>query len=158
MSTEPADEDRGRWSAEVQRRLGSGASLGVRARAAFEGRLGGDLAAAMVHRGPLAGHLARSLDARALTVGDHVLGDDLALDESTPAGTALLGHELTHVLQRETDTSGEVDAQLVERVLGDQAASPVPAPIVDPDVLAERVYQRIKAQLQRERDRAAWVG
>jgi hypothetical protein len=156
MSTEPADEDRGRWSAEVQRRLGAGASLGARTRTAFEGRLGGDLSGAMVHRGPLAGHLARSLDARALAVGDHVLGDDLALDESTPAGTALLGHELTHVLQREADTSGEVEAQFVERALTD-SAEPA-APVIDPEVLAERVYQRIKAQLQRERDRAAWVG
>src|SRR5579859_7959074 len=90
---------------ELHRRLGPGVRLGAAERTAFEGRLGGDLSAAMVHRSPLAGHLARSLGAEALSAGDHVLGDDAALDASTPAGAALLGHELTHVLQRSADSA-----------------------------------------------------
>jgi hypothetical protein len=172
MATEQVDEDRRRWSGaaqrrwghladELHRRLGPGASLGAGARAAFEGRLGGDLSAAMVHRSPLAGQLARGLGAEALSTGDHVLGGDDALDPTTLAGASLLGHELTHVLQRTTDASGELEAQVVERALTDEVhsaeAGSMAVAAVDPEVLAERVYQRLLDQVRLERDRAAWI-
>jgi hypothetical protein len=152
------DEHARRWSLlsdEVRRRLGPGAPLAAPVRTAFEGRLGGDLSGAMVHRSPLAGRLARSLGAAALTAGEHVLGDDEALDTETAEGAGLLGHELSHVVQRDSDGSGEAVAQVVERVIGEQPVAPMGA--ANPEELAEKVYQRLLAELWRERDRGAWT-
>ena len=129
--------------------------LAAPVRTAFEGRLGGDLSGAMVHRSPLAGRLARSLGAEALTAGEHVLGDDDALDAETPAGAGLLGHELSHVVQRDTDAAGEALAQVVERVIEEQPAAPTRT--VNTEELAERVYRRLLAELWRERERGAWT-
>ena len=125
---------------------------------AFEGRIGGDLSGAMVHYSPLAGRLARTLGAEALTAGEHVLGDDDGLDADTAEGAGLLGHELSHVVQRDTDGSGEAWAQVVERVIGEQSAAPAPTVKgVNPEELAERVYRRLLAELAREGDRGAWI-
>ena len=145
-----------RWSGlveDLRRRLGGGAGLGATDRARFEGHLGGDLSGVMVHRSPLAGHLARSLGASALTAGSHVLGDAAALDASTPSGAALLGHELTHVVQRSLD---EGEALSVERAVASDGGAP--APSIDKEALAERVYQRLMDQVRLERERAAWIG
>jgi hypothetical protein len=88
-----------RWSAlaeEVRRRLGSGAALQPSTRRRFEGQLGGDLGGVLVHRGPFAGYLAYEAGASAATVEGHVFGAGDALDDATPEGTALLGHEVVH--------------------------------------------------------------
>jgi hypothetical protein len=157
-----------RWgllAEDVRRRLGPGASLEPRTRSAFEGRLGGDLSSVMVHRSPLAGRLARSLGAEALSAGTHVLGGD-ELDASTPGGVAVLGHELTHVVQRDVADPGasEASAQLVERQLatdGTEGAAATGAASggagVDPDALADRVYERMMDQLRLDRERGAWI-
>jgi hypothetical protein len=168
MSDQPLDEDPRRWSAsiarrwgllteDVHRRLGPGVPLEPVARATFEGRLGGDLTGAMVHRSPLAGRLAHVLGAEALTTREHVLGDADALDAGTPGGAALLGHELAHVVQRDMTEAGEAAAQDVERAV---AADGQPAPggaagQVDPEALADRVYRRMMDQLRLEMDRGA---
>ena len=71
MHDEPeqhAIEHARRWYAlgdELRRRLGPGSGLDPNVRGRFEGRLGGDLSGAMVHRSPLAGHLARAFGAQA---------------------------------------------------------------------------------------------
>jgi hypothetical protein len=171
MANQEVDEDprrlsgelaRRRWSGladDLRRRLGPGAALDPNSRSAFEGRLGGDLSGAMVHRSPLAGYLARGLGASALSSGAHVLGDEASLDQSTPGGAAVLGHELSHVLQRDSDGDGEQEAQVIERALAEEGQPPAPAggSTVDPDALAERVYQRMLDQLRREHERAAWI-
>jgi hypothetical protein len=167
MTTGPVDDDPRRWSGDragrwsrladdVRRRLGSGTPLEAPTRATFEGLLGADLSGTMVHRSPLAGGIARSLAAEALTVGDHVLGDDTSLTTDTRAGLALLGHELAHVVQRDPDPAGEVAAQVIERHLGDPVSTIETSTQVDPDVVADRVYQKMMAELWRDRDRAAW--
>jgi hypothetical protein len=146
-------EDRSRdLGDEIRRRLGAGVALEPSVREQFEGRLGGDLSGVMVHRSPLAGHLARVFGAQALTTGEHVLGSDEDLDTGTPQGEALLGHELAHVVQRVDD---EPAAQAVEQTLLTSTVPGMPAAAIDPDILAERVYQRLLRELQLERERAA---
>jgi hypothetical protein len=145
---------------EVRRRLGPGVPLGSAERASFEGQLGGDLSRVMVHRSPLAGHLARVVDADALTADSHVLGDPSALDASTPHGLSLLGHELAHVVQRDVSEAGEAIAQRVEEdvaeaVAPDSGASAA-SRAVDTEALAERVYRRMLDELRRDRERGAW--
>jgi len=145
---------------DVRRRLGAGTRLGDDVRQTFEGRLGGDLSGVMVHRSPLAGHLARSLGADALASGEHVLGDADTLDESTPSGAAVLGHELSHVVQRDAGEGGEQIARVIEGAVGEAlgvAQSEVAGAPIDVDALVERVYQRMFDELRRENDRAAWI-
>lgn len=152
-----------RWNAlgeELRRRLGPGTGLEPHVRGRFEGRLGGNLAGALVHRSPLAGQVARVFGAQALTAGEHVVGAADDLDPSTTAGAALLGHELTHVVQRDTTPDGELAAQTIEREMGSDkntAASAAQAAGVNVDQLAERVYQLMVQDLLREQDRGAWV-
>lgn len=146
-------------AADVRRRLGRGARLGDDVRVAFEGRLGGDLSGVMVHRGPFASHLARTLGAEALSTGEHVLGGEDTLDPSTRSGAAVLGHELSHVLQRIQGEGGEPVAQAVEGALmaGAESRASEASSGIDLDALTERIYQRIFDQLRRERDGAAWI-
>lgn len=158
MTTEPVDDAPRRWSSlaeDIRRRLGPGTPLEAPARAAFGGVLGADLSGAMVHRSPLAGGIARSQAAEALSVGDHILGDEASLATDSRAGAALLGHELAHVVQRDSDPAGEAAAQLIERDLSSPATAPTAR--VDPEVVADRVYRKMMAELWRDRDRAAWL-
>jgi hypothetical protein len=160
MTTEPVDDDPRRWlrlADDIRRRLGPGTPLQAPARAAFEGQLGANLSGAMVHRSPFASVIARSQAAEALSVGDHVIGDETSLTTDTRAGTALLGHELAHVVQRDADPAAEAAAQVVERDISESASavSERSAP-VDPDLVADRVYRRMMAELWRDRDRGAW--
>jgi hypothetical protein len=158
----PGDDQRrfGYLAEDVRRRLGPGARLSDDARQAFEGRLGGDLSGVMVHRGPLAGHLARSLGADALSAGDHVLGGEDTLDESTATGAGLLAHELSHVVQRDSSEAGEHVARVVEAAVGGgpgAAQTATGAAPIDVDALVERVYRRMVDELRRDNDRAAWM-
>jgi hypothetical protein len=171
MTTQLVDDDPQRWpggrarrwgrlAEDIRRRLGPGAPLAAPARAMFEGRLGSDVSGAMVHRSPLGGAVARSLAAGALSVGDHIIGDEASLATDTRAGAALLGHELAHVVQRDADPAGEAAAQVIERDIGDPTSAPAAierSPKVDPEVVAERVYRKMMAELWRDRDRAAWL-
>jgi hypothetical protein len=162
QSLEPGAVQRrlGYLAEDVRRRLGPGARLGDDVRVAFEGRLGGDLSGVMVHRAPLAGRLARTLGAEALSVGEHIVGGHQTLDVSTVSGTAVLGHELSHVVQRTSSEAGEQHAQMVERAITDEAqagATAAPSAPIDTEALTERVYQRMIDQLRLERDRAAWI-
>lgn len=144
---------------ELRRRLGPGVRLAPEERATYQGVLGADLSGMLVHRSPLAAGLAYALEAEAFTVGQHVLGGS-ALGDGTPAGTALLGHEAAHSIQRDADGSaqGEDRAQSLEQLI--QMALNAPpsgeeAPL-DPEVVADRVYRLMKDTLVRERERGGW--
>jgi hypothetical protein len=160
MTNDPVDPDPRRWSRlteDIRRRLGPGTPLEAPARAAFAGRLGADLSGAMVHRSPFAGLIARSQAADALSAGDHIIGDETSLTTDTSAGAALLGHELAHVVQRDTDPASEAAAQVIERDISESASAVTGRSAqVDPDVVADRVYRKMMAELWRDRDRAAW--
>lgn len=182
-AAESSESHAARWFAlvgEVRRRLGPGAAVSPTARRFFQGHLAADAGGVMVHRGPFAGYLAAGLQAEAATVDGHVFGGDDRLAEDSPAGAALLGHELVHAtagqatLQRAAD-DGDGDADdddeerraeameaLVTEIVSDIEASPAaedPAPRVRPvnvAAVAERVYARIVDRLRDERERGAW--
>ena len=70
-------------------------------RAFFEPRFGRDLGDVRVHTGNEASESARSVNAHAYTVGNHVVfGAEQYSPESTD-GRRLMAHELTHVLQQQ---------------------------------------------------------
>ncbi|MEO7701243.1 MAG: DUF4157 domain-containing protein, partial [Opitutus sp.] len=73
----------------------------------MESRFGHDFSAVRIHSGPEAAASADAVEARAYTVGPHIVfgeGED-ALDE--PAGERLLAHEMAHVVQQTRGGSAE---------------------------------------------------
>ncbi len=74
-------------------------------RAVHEAWLGWDLGSVRVHDGPAAWTWTRRLGARAATLGRHIALSRAESGSSSPAGQALLAHELTHVVQQGTGLS-----------------------------------------------------
>jgi hypothetical protein len=77
-----------------------GVPLDDETRAVMERHLGHDFGDVRVHAGGQAAEAARSIKARAYTVGNHVVFGEGAYAPGTPVGRRLLAHELTHVAQQ----------------------------------------------------------
>jgi Domain of unknown function (DUF4157) len=73
---------------------GSGQPLPARLRQEMEGRFGADFSDVRIHADSAARASAAAVDARAYTVGNHIVTDDGSLDRHT------LAHELSHVIQQ----------------------------------------------------------
>lgn len=80
-----------------------GQPLSQSERSFFEPRFGYDFSGVRVHTGSLAAEAARSVQARAFTVGRYVVFREGAYAPGTRAGRRLLAHELTHVVQQGMD-------------------------------------------------------
>ena len=76
---------------------GPGTSMSARTRGTLESRLGVDLGAVRVHRGPAAHEAAAALGARAFAAGSHIW---LGRGESEE-DVGLMAHETAHVLQQD---------------------------------------------------------
>jgi hypothetical protein len=93
--------------ASILHRLGKGRALDPGVRSTMEGPLGAELDGVRIHTDPAAARLAGELDARAFTVGQHVAFAPGEFQPGTPAGDALLAHELAHVQQQAGATGVE---------------------------------------------------
>ena len=82
------------------RGLGGGAPLPTSERAFFEPRFGRDFSDVRIHTGAAADTSARSIQARAYTLGRDIAFAKGEYTPSTPAGRRLLAHELTHTVQQ----------------------------------------------------------
>jgi hypothetical protein len=146
---------------EMSTRLGAAAPLDAPIRRAFEGRLGTDLSATMVHRSPFAGRVARALGAEALSVGGHILGAADQLNAASPAGQALLRHEVAHVVQRAgsgvVDPAEEEYQALSSELASDDASGADGTGPIDLDLLTELVYRRWLDEVRLEGARAGWL-
>lgn len=80
--------------------LGGGQPLSASVRSFFEPRFGYDFADVRVHTGARADEAARSVNARAFTVGRDVVFRSDTYRPETRSGKRLLAHELTHVVQQ----------------------------------------------------------
>ncbi len=80
--------------------IGGGAPLPEAERTFFEARLGADFADVRVHSDGRAAQAARSVSARAFTLGRDVVFGAGEYRPGTDAGRTLLAHELTHVVQQ----------------------------------------------------------
>jgi len=69
-------------------------------RSFFEPRFGHDFSDVRLHTDSAAADTARSIHARAFTVGNHVAMGSGEYQPGSQSGQRLLGHELTHVLQQ----------------------------------------------------------
>lgn len=95
-----AGEVGGRVASEIQGLSGGGAPLPEPSRALFESRFGHDFAAVRIHSDDRSARLARSVDARAFTVGRDIVFGAGEYSPHTGEGARLLAHELTHVAQQ----------------------------------------------------------
>lgn len=110
-------------------------------RSFFEPRLGYDLGQVRVHTDSQAAESARSVQAHAYTVGNHMVFGANKFDTSSTDGKRLLAHELTHTIQQnstgnaavqpklmvgDVNTPAEVEAEHVaKQVTGGQTVGPI---------------------------------
>jgi hypothetical protein len=79
---------------------GGGAPLDTTTRAVMEPRFGHDFGAIRVHTDRSAAESARSIDALAYTVGNHIVFGQGRYEPGSSEGRRLLAHELTHTVQQ----------------------------------------------------------
>ena len=82
----------------------SGAPLDSCTRELMEARFGHDLTRVRVHTDDWAARAAEALNARAFTLGHHIVFGAGEYPPETPEGMRLLAHELTHVIQQRHGT------------------------------------------------------
>jgi len=82
---------------------GGGQPLLENDRAFFEPRFGRDFSQVRVHSDSAAADTAKSINARAFTLGNHVVIGSGEYHPNSRSGQRLLGHELTHVVQQNDD-------------------------------------------------------
>lgn len=88
----------------------AGQPLETSARSFMESRFGQPFDAVRVHTGPTAAESARSVHARAYTVGSHMVFGAGQYAPHSPSGRKLIAHELAHVVQQ-----GGGDSDVVQR-------------------------------------------
>jgi len=86
----------------------SGMPLDEATRAFMEPKFGHDFSKVKVHTDAQAAESARAVNAHAFTVGDDVVFGAGKYSPATAEGTALLAHELSHVVQQESSTQPAV--------------------------------------------------
>lgn len=87
----------------------TGQPMAASARAFFEPRFGHDFSQVRVHADTKAAESADAVNARAYTVGKHVVFGRGQPSPETTAGRQLLAHELTHIVQQNGAKSGSVN-------------------------------------------------
>ncbi|NNG00311.1 MAG: DUF4157 domain-containing protein [Desulfobacteraceae bacterium] len=87
-----------------------GKTLDTNTRASMGSRFGQDFSLVRVHTNAKAAESAKSLDARAYTVGNHIAFDTGEYKPTTLIGEALIAHELAHVVQQKNVKNGQLKA------------------------------------------------
>jgi len=100
----------------------------------FETAFGSDLSAVRVHNDTRHNHVAKSLNAKAFTVGSDIFFGQGHYIPGSRDGDRLLAHELTHVMQQ---SSGNVRARQVES--GVQMAEANDSHEQETDLIADRL-------------------
>jgi len=85
---------------DIQSVKGKGHPLSASERAFFEPRFGVDFDDVRVHSDARAAHVARSVNARAFTLGRNVVFGAGQYAQGMSEGRRLMAHELTHVVQQ----------------------------------------------------------
>jgi hypothetical protein len=99
-----------------------GATLQRSLREDLEGRFGGhDFSHVRVHTDARAAASARSVNALAYTVGNHVVFGSGQYSPGTRSGQHLLAHELTHVLQQQGSSAPAIQSKLAIGGVNDAA-------------------------------------
>jgi len=141
-------EETGGGTPGVQRRAlavqqiarSGGQTLDGTIRRAMERTLGVDLSGVRVHTDADAAGAASTLSAQAFTLGSSIYFAQGAFEPASPAGLALLGHELVHTVQQQGDVQ--------RRALASPAGSPADDGFAEPPHLEDQAL-RTEATLLR---------
>jgi hypothetical protein len=106
---------------------GGGDAMSSSARGFFEPRFGHDFARVRIHTDSRAADVARSMQARAFTLGNDIVFGAGQYQPNTPRGQRLLAHELAHVVQQ----SGG-GGSLIQREVDPASATTVTVPTGEP--------------------------
>ncbi|MCP4599000.1 MAG: DUF4157 domain-containing protein [Proteobacteria bacterium] len=87
-------------AAAINSLRGGGMPLPSSTRGAFESRMGADFSNVRVHADPGAASSAKSLNAKAFTLGNEIFFNEGRYAPDSPDGKKLIAHELTHVVQQ----------------------------------------------------------
>lgn len=97
----------------IQLLKGNGRSLYGAERSFFEPRFGADFGEVRIHNDARASDVARSINARAFTLGNDVVFGSGEYSSTTTSGKKLLAHELTHVIQQQK--SPQLHRKVIQR-------------------------------------------
>jgi hypothetical protein len=151
------DDDGGEAASPVHDVVGSpGSPLAPHVRADMEAAVGADFGDVQVHSDGAAAASARSVQAHAYTVGNHVVFGEGHYQPETPEGRHTLAHELAHVVQQrqgpvdgtaaaggiKVSDPGDRFEREAESVAGRVAAGAVGAPSEAPVAAAAPAVQR----------------
>jgi hypothetical protein len=87
-------------AANIQSLRGGGQALPEATRAFFEPRFGADFSEVRIHTGPRAAEAAKSISAKAFTLGHDIAFGKGQYSPQSSEGQKLLAHELTHTIQQ----------------------------------------------------------
>jgi Domain of unknown function (DUF4157) len=121
------------FEANIRSLLGGGQPLTASQRDFFEPRFGWDFSAVRIHADPCVSEIARSLNARAFTIGRDIVFGRAEYNPVSSAGLALLAHELTHVVQQGFAKPTPEDRRERDKLRSPQTTAPTgssPAPQV----------------------------
>ena len=124
-------------SSYVNSLASKGSSLPDGSRHFFESRFGHDFSGVKIHNDTAAAMSAQSINALAYTTGNHIVFNQSQFAPETKQGKQLLAHELTHVVQQNSDS---VHRDSIQRLTVDPAASP-------PDGLCGKFERRFTFRL-----------
>ncbi len=101
--------------ASIESALRGGNQLDNRTRRHMESRFGHDFSRVRIHMGGVADAASRAVQARAFTMGHHVVFRNGHGSPGSSAGQRLLAHELTHVIQQTGPSPNPGGSGLVQR-------------------------------------------
>jgi len=113
----------------------------------MESRFGYDFSQVRVHTDATAARSARDVDAKAYTVGNHLVFDSGLFNPESVAGRRLLAHELTHVVQQQSASRaplGPDAVRLLQRAPEQSALKPEkPATKLSSGELVDQALSRL---------------
>lgn len=133
---------------------GGGAPLSAQTRSFYEPRFGADFSGVRIHHDQRAAFLARSVGARAFTLGRDIVFGSGEFAPGSAAGQHLLAHELTHVVQQ----TGPGAAPQIQRLCDPVALSGRTVPVFFPQQHSIMQLFNGTARLRRWSDRPAAIG
>jgi Domain of unknown function (DUF4157) len=145
---------KGQVETEINEARGGGATLDSGVRAQMESSFGADFTSVRIHDNSQADSLNRSLSARAFTTGTDIFFRQGEYQPGSSDGRRLLAHELTHVIQQNSDKVQEKEVtSTVPRSF--QPSLTVSEPHDAPELEAERMAHVVMEQEHQVNDRAS---
>jgi hypothetical protein len=119
---------------------GGGQPLPKSERGFFEPRFGADFSGVRVHSDSKANQLARSINAKAFTIGQDVVFGSGQYSPGSRMGRSLLAHEMTHVVQQSSAKTKGNSSSVIRR---EQASTPTSTPTYITDIFVDLSTQAV---------------